>query len=154
MSPIKKIIRKLIYRNISISIAESCTGGLITNNLIKISGISKIFSCGIICYSNKSKERYLSISKKKLTKFGAVSPEVAEAMINNLYKKEKTKLTISTTGIAGPRGGSREKPVGLVYIGIRYKNRNLIFKKNYKGSRMDIQRKTMNFIFKEIEKLI
>ena len=151
---IKIIIDKLIKKNISISIAESCTGGLITNTITKYSGVSKIFSFGIITYSNKAKSKYLSVSKTKLSKFGAVSKEVAEDMINGLYENEKTKICISTTGIAGPKGGTKLKPVGLVYIGIKVNKNNYIFKKIYKGKRLDIQRKTRDFIFRKINKLI
>ena len=151
---IKKIIDKLIKKNISISVAESCTGGLIANNITKFSGVSKIFSYGIITYSNKSKSKYLSVSKTNLSKFGAVSKEVAEDMINGLYKNEKTKICIATTGIAGPNGGTKFKPVGLVYIGIKINNKNHIFKKIYKGKRLDIKRKTRDFIFRKIHQLI
>tara|TARA_B100000676_G_C17655069_1_gene618537 strand:+ start:27 stop:491 length:465 start_codon:yes stop_codon:yes gene_type:complete len=149
-----KIIKDLIKKNISISVAESCSGGLISNTLVKTDGVSKIFSYGLICYSNKSKIKYLSINKKTLNKFGAVSSNVAKEMINNLYKKEKSKITISTTGIAGPKGGSKNKPVGLVFIGIKYKNNNIIFKKRFSGNRLKIQGKTRDFVFKQIEKLI
>ena len=128
--------------------------GLIANTLTKHKGISKIFSVGLVCYSNISKNKYLSISRKTLDKYGAVSSNVAEEMINNLYKKEKTKITISTTGIAGPGGGTKTKPVGLVYIGVRFKNKNMIFKKNFNGSRVAIQTKTKNFIFNKIKELI
>ena len=137
-----KIIKKLIKNNISISVAESCTGGLIASSIVKNDGVSKIFTCGIVCYSNKAKIKYLSISKKILNKFGAVSSTIAEEMLNNLYKKEKTKITISTTGIAGPNGGTKTKPVGLVYIGIKYNKKNFIYKKEFKGSRLEIQRKS------------
>ena len=149
-----KIINKLIKKNISISVAESCSGGLISNTLVKHEGVSKIFSLGLVCYSNFSKIKYLSVSKKTLNKFGAVSSYVAEEMINNLHKKEKTKITVSTTGIAGPRGGTKTKPVGLVYIGIKFNNNNMIFKKIFSGNRLDIQRKTKNFVFKKIQDLI
>ena len=151
---IKKIIDKLIKKNISISVAESCTGGLIANNITKYSGVSKIFSYGIITYSNKAKSKYLSVSKTNLSKFGAVSKEVAEDMINGLYKNEKTQICISTTGIAGPNGGTKLKPIGLVYIGIKVNKNNYIFKKIYKGKRLDIQRKTRDFIFNKINQLI
>ena len=153
MSSSIKIVDKLIKKNISISVAESCTGGLIANTLAKNSGVSKIFSYGIICYSNSAKIKYLSVSRRTLSNFGAVSYNVAEEMIDNLYKKEKTKITISTTGIAGPNGGSKKKPVGLVFIGIKFNNKNLIFKKNFVGNRLDIQRKTRNFIFNKIDQL-
>ena len=149
-----KIIKKLIKNNISISVAESCTGGLIANSIVKNDGVSKIFTCGIVCYSNKAKIKYLSISKKLLNKFGAVSSTIAEEMLNNLYKKEKTKITISTTGIAGPNGGTKTKPVGLVYIGIKYNKKNFIYKKEFKGSRIEIQRKTKDFVFKKVNLLI
>ena len=154
MSLIDKIILRLIQKNISISIAESCTGGLISSSITKINGASKIFSCGIISYSNNSKIKYLSVSKKTLNQFGAVSSNVAIEMINGLYKIEKAKITISTTGIAGPNGGSKNKPVGLVYIGLKFKNKNYIFKKIFKGSRIGVQNKTKNFVFKKIDELI
>ena len=154
MSTVNKIINKLIKKNISISIAESCTGGLISHCITRNSGVSKIFSGSIICYSNKAKIKYLSVSRRTLLKFGAVSSNVAKEMIDGLFNNEKTKICISTTGVAGPNGGSKNKPVGLVYIGIKYKNKTIIFKKNYKGSRLDIQRKTKVFIFNKINQLI
>ena len=154
MSTLDKKIFKLIKRNISISIAESCTGGLIASSITKINGASKIFSCGIVSYSNDTKVKYLSVSKKTLRKFGAVSSNVATEMLDGLYKREKTKITISTTGIAGPNGGSKKKPVGLVYIGIKFKNKNYIYKNLFKGTRFEIQKKTTNFVFKKIEELI
>ncbi len=153
MPIIKKIIDKLIKKNLSISVAESCTGGLIANTITKYSGVSKIFSYGIVTYSNNAKSKYLSVSKTNLSKFGAVSKEVAEDMINGLYENERTKICISTTGIAGPNGGTKLKPVGLVYIGIKINNKNYIFKKIYKGNRLDIQRKTRDFIFRKINEL-
>ncbi len=154
MSTSSKIIKKLIKKNISVSVAESCTGGLISHTFIEISGVSKIFSCGIICYSNKAKMKYLSVAKNTLKKYGAVSSNVALEMINNLYKLENTQLCIATTGVAGPKGGTKNKPVGLIFIGIKYNKKNYIHKKYFKGSRSNIQKKTKEFIFKEINKLI
>ena len=149
-----KVISRLIKKNISISVAESCSGGLISNTLVKHDGVSKIFSLGLVCYSNLSKIKYLSVSKNTLDKFGSVSSNIAAEMLNNLYNKEKTKITVSTTGIAGPKGGTKKKPVGLVYIGIKYNNNTMIFKKNFSGNRLDIQRKTKDFVFKKIQDLI
>ncbi len=154
MSFTSRIINTLIKKNISVSIAESCTGGLISNTLVKHDGVSKIYSYGIVCYSNKSKIKYLNVSKKSLIKYGAVSSVVAEEMINNLYKKEKTKVTVATTGIAGPKGGTKIKPVGLVFIGFKFKNKNFIYKKNFTGTRIDIQRKTKDFVFRKIGELV
>ena len=131
----KKIIKKLITKKITISVAESCTGGLIASEIISIPNSSKIFNLGLITYSNKSKEKILNIKKKNLIKFGAVSPQICKEMVENLYKITKSKICISTTGIAGPSGGSALKPVGLVYIGLNIKKNQkflcLILRKNY-----------------------
>ena len=154
MSTVNQIITKLIKKNISISVAESCTGGLISHTLTKYSGISKIFSFGIISYSNNAKIKYLSVKKNTLSKYGAVSSNIVNEMINGLYDNEKSKICIATTGIAGPKGGTKIKPVGLVFIGIKYKDNNIIYKKVFKGDRKNIQRKTVNFIFKKIDQLV
>ena len=154
MSTINKLIAKLVKKKLTISTAESCTGGLVAYSIIKNSGVSKIFTGSIICYSNSAKIKYLSVSKKTLSKYGAVSMNVANEMIDGLYKNEKTQICVSTTGIAGPNGGTKYKPVGLVYVGIRLKKKKYIFKKNYKGTRLQIQNKTKNFIFNKIDQLI
>ena len=150
----KKIINKLIKKNISISVAESCTGGLLSSTFVSIPGVSKVFDMGLVVYSNKSKTMILNIEKNKLKSFGAVSKETATFMIDNLKKISSSDLCISTTGIAGPKGESKTKPVGLVFIGIKYNKKNIIFKKNFKGTRKQIQEKTVNFVLKEIENLI
>ncbi len=154
MTALSKIISKLIKKNFTISVAESCTGGLISHSITKHNGVSKIYTGGIICYSNNAKIKYLSVSKKTLKNYGSVSSNVAKEMIRGLYKNENTHFCIATTGIAGPSGASRNKPVGLVFIGIKFKKNEIIFKKNFKGSRLDIQKKTRDFVFKEILKLI
>ncbi len=154
MSITDKVIAKLIKKKITISLAESCTGGLISSTLTKYSGISKIFFTGIVSYSNAAKVRYLLVSKRTLKKFGAVSAETAIEMITGLYKKEKTQICISTTGVAGPTGGTKDKPVGLVYIGIKYNKKKYIYKKNFKGNRIDFQNKTNKFVFKKLNDLI
>ena len=153
MSITDKVIAKLIKKKITISLAESCTGGLISSTLTKYSGISKIFFTGIVSYSNAAKVRYLLVSKRTLKKFGAVSSETAMEMIMGLYKKEKTQICISTTGVAGPTGGTKDKPVGLVYIGIKYNKKKYIYKKNFKGNRIDFQNKTNEFVFKKLNDL-
>ena len=154
MYSIKNIINILIKKNISISTAESCTGGLLSYTFIKHKNISKIFDRGLICYSNISKNKLLKININTIKKYGAVSSVIAKKMSENLYKISGSDLSISTTGIAGPSGKSKNKPVGLVYICIKFKNRFLIYKKKFKGTRIQIQKKTVNFIFKEIKKLI
>ena len=115
----KKIIKKLLKRNISISVAESCTGGLLCSIFTSVAGISKIFNMGLITYSNKSKSSLLKIPQNDLKKYGAVSHQIAAIMVKNLQKLTKSRLCISTTGIAGPSGGTKVKPVGLIYFGIK-----------------------------------
>ena len=154
MSLAKKILNKLIVKNISVSTAESCTGGLLAYNFVKNSDSSKVFKGGYITYSNEMKIKELNVKKVSLKKNGAVSYQVAEEMIEGLYKKNKTKICISTTGIAGPSGSTKNKPVGLIYIGIRINKKNIIIKKNFKGTRIQIQKKCVNFILKYLDKLI
>ena len=150
----KIIIKKLLKRNISISIAESCTGGLLSSKFTSVAGISKIFNMGLITYSNKSKSSLLKISQNNLKKYGAVSHQTATLMVKNLHQLTKSKLCISTTGIAGPSGGTKVKPVGLIYFGIKYRNKTIILEKKFKGSRIQIQQKTVKAIFTTLEKLI
>ena len=150
----KIIIKKLLKRNISISIAESCTGGLLSSKFTSVAGISKIFNMGLITYSNKSKSSLLKISQNDLKKYGAVSHQTAALMVKNLQRLTKSKLCISTTGIAGPSGGTKVKPVGLIYFGIKYRNKTIILEKKFKGSRIQIQQKTVKAIFNTLEKLI
>ena len=154
MSLSKKILNKLIVNNISVSTAESCTGGLLAYNFVKNTDSSKVFKGGYITYSNEMKIKELKVKKVSLKKNGAVSYQVAEEMIEGLYKKNKTKLCISTTGIAGPGGSTQNKPVGLIYIGIRINKKNIIIKKNFKGTRIQIQKKCVDFIYKYLDKLI
>ena len=119
----KKVVKKLIKKRIKISIAESCTGGLLSAAIISINGSSKVFNLGLVTYSNESKIKVLKISKKLIKKYGAVSKQVCLAMVKNVAKIGKTKMSISVTGIAGPSGGTQKKPVGLVYLGIKIGNK-------------------------------
>ena len=119
----KQVINLLKNKKISLSVAESCTGGMLGQILTGIDGSSKVFKFGIITYSNYSKIRYLKVSSKIIERYGAVSNQCCQAMVNNLSKISKTKLNIAITGIAGPKGGSKLKPVGLVYIGIKKGNK-------------------------------
>ena len=149
-----KTINKLLKTNVTVATAESCTGGLLSYSFIKNKGVSKIFKNGLICYSNTSKIQFLKIKKNTLEKYGAVSHETSKEMTENLSKISSCNLSITTTGITGPTGNSKNKSIGLVYIGIKYKKTLKIFKKNFKGSRIQIQKKTINYIFKQILNLI
>ena len=141
----KKIVKLLSKKRLKISFAESCTGGLLSSSITSISGSSKIFTLGLITYSNQEKVNILKIPKKIIKKYGAVSYETCLFMVKNLNKISKTNISISITGIAGPKGGTKQKPVGLVFIGIKKGNKILIKKfllKNKK--RRSIQRTTVN----------
>ena len=124
----KKIVNNLIKKRLTISVAESCTGGFLSNSFTSIAGSSKIFTLGIVSYSNQSKSNVLKVPKKTIAKHGSVSEEVCLTMLKNLNKMSKTNISISITGIAGPSGGTKKKPVGLVYIGIK-KNDKILIKK-------------------------
>ena len=152
----KKVIKKLIRNKITISVAESCTGGLIASEITSVPNSSNIFNLGLVTYSNQSKEKLLKIKKQNLKKYGAVSAQICKDMIENLFKISKTDLCISTTGIAGPGGGSKLKPVGLVYIGIKFKKISKIYMYNFdkKLERNKIQKKTVNTIFNLLDQMI
>ena len=152
----QKIISILKKKKIKISIAESCTGGLLSSSITSISGSSKIFSMGLVTYSNRAKIKLLKIPKQILKKNGAVSIECCLAMVNNLSKISKSKICISITGIAGPKGGSNKKPVGLVYIAIKVDKKVVVNKCNFKNKgRIFIQKqtvkKTLNLLIKMIK---
>ena len=119
MSLNKKIVSTLKKKKLKLAVAESCTGGLLSSSITSVSGASKVFSMGFVTYSNQAKINILKVPNKILQKHGAVSVQCCLSMVNNLSKISKSKLCISVTGIAGPRGGTKQKPVGLVYIGIR-----------------------------------
>ena len=151
----KKIVSLLKKKKITLSVAESCTGGMLAQTITSINGASKVFKSGIITYSNQSKIKYLKVPFKIIDKYGAVSEECCKSMVNNLSKIMKSNLSIAITGIAGPKGGSRNKPVGLVYVGIRKNNRTLInrflFKnKNRENIRINSVKKSLEIIKKFI----
>ena len=150
---LKNLTTKLKKNKIKVAVAESCTGGLISYNLTKIPGASKFFVMGIVSYSNISKLDLLKVRQKTLTKYGAVSAEICKEMCNNLLKISKTNIAISVTGIAGPDGGTKKKPIGLVYVGICSKNKFEIKKFNFgkKLSRINIQNLTLKKTIKLIE---
>ena len=140
----KSLIRILIKKKIKISFVESCTGGLLASTVTSISGASKIFNLGLITYSNQAKIKILRVNKDIIKRFGAVSYECCYAMVNNLSRISKTNINVSITGIAGPRGGTKKKPVGLVYIGLKKGNKIQIIKCLFKSKkRSSIQKATV-----------
>jgi PncC family amidohydrolase len=140
-----KIVKLLTKKKLTVSFAESCTGGLLASSITSISGSSKVFNMGLVTYSNNSKVKLLKVPKKTITKYGAVSHETCLSMVKNLSKISKANISISITGIAGPKGGTKEKPVGLVYIGFKKGNKIMIKKNLFKNKRrIRIQKTTVN----------
>ena len=140
----KPLIRLLKKKKIKISFVESCTGGLLASVITSFSGASKIFDLGLVTYSNQSKIKILKVNKNIIRKYGAVSHECCLAMVNCLSKISKANINVSITGIAGPNGGNKQKPVGLVYIGIKKGNKIQVIKCLFKGKkRSSIQMATV-----------
>ena len=140
----QKIVRVLTKKRLKISFAESCTGGLLSSSITSISGSSKVFTIGLVPYSNESKIRVLKVPKKIIRKHGSVSYETCLSMVKNLGKISKINVSVSITGIAGPKGGTKQKPVGLVFIGIKKGNKTLVKKYLFKNKkRISIQRATV-----------
>ena len=151
----KKIVSLLKRKKIKLAIAESCTGGMLSNNITSVAGSSKIFTMGLVTYSNQAKISILKVSKKIIQKHGAVSIQCCLSMVNNLSKISKSKLCVSITGIAGPKGGSKQKPVGLVFIGIKNGKKIIVSKNLFKAkSRIAVQkatvRKSLNLILRTV----
>jgi len=119
----KKIVTLLKKKRLKLAVAESCTGGMLSGSITSISGSSKIFTMGLVTYSNQSKKLLLKVPKQIIKKHGAVSIQCCFSMVNNLSKITKSNIAVSVTGIAGPTGGSKKKPIGLVYIGLKRANK-------------------------------
>ena len=141
----QKVVKSLSKKRLKISFAESCTGGLLSSSITSISGSSKVFTLGLVTYSNQAKINILKVPKKIIMKHGAVSYETCLSMVKNLYKISRTNISISITGVAGPNGGTKQKPVGLVFIGVKKGNKTLVKKFLFKNrTRNSIQRSTVN----------
>ena len=141
----QKVVKLLAKKRYKISFAESCTGGLLSSCITSIKGSSKVFTLGLVTYSNQAKINILKVSKKIIIKHGAVSYETCLSMVKNLNKISKTNISVSITGIAGPKGGTKQKPVGLVFVGIKKGNKTLVKKFLFKNKKRNlIQRATVN----------
>ena len=152
----KKVVSLLKRKRLKVAIAESCSGGMLSSAITSVSGSSKVFTMGLVTYSNKAKTNVLKVPKRIISKYGAVSVQCCMSMLNNLSKISRSKVCISITGIAGPKGGSKQKPVGLVYIGIKIGKKVVINKCNFKNNgRAYIQKltvkKTLNLLISLIK---
>ena len=150
-----RVVQKLSKKKLKVSFVESCTGGMLSSAITSISGSSKVFDLGLITYSDKAKISVLKVPKKIINNYGAVSKECCLSMVKNLSKISKASISVSITGIAGPNGGTKLKPVGLVYIGIKKGNKIIIKKNLYKNkNRMGIQKATVSTSLNIINKII
>ncbi len=147
------LIQKMIEKKITVSTAESCTGGMLASSFTDEEGVSEVFMEGIVTYANEAKFR-LGVKKSVVEKYGAVSHQTAISMAKKIRERAGTDIGISTTGIAGPGGGTHEKPVGLVYIGISTKKASIAIKNNFTGTRDEIRTKTVEKIFSILERLL
>tara|TARA_B100001057_G_scaffold7592_1_gene6948 strand:+ start:114 stop:584 length:471 start_codon:yes stop_codon:yes gene_type:complete len=146
-----KIVKLLTKNKLTLSFAESCSGGLLASSITSISGSSKVFNMGFVTYSNNAKVKLLKVPKKTITKYGAVSYETCLSMVKNLSKISKSNISISITGVAGPKGGTKEKPVGLVYIGLKKGSKTIVKKNLFKNKkRISIQKATVKQALKMI----
>ena len=149
------LVKKLTKKKLKISFAESCTGGMLASSVTSISGASKIFGLGLITYSDQAKIKLLKVNKNIIKKYGAVSYECCLAMVNNLSKISMANINVSVTGIAGPNGGTKHKPVGLVYIGVKKGNKTLIKKNFFKSKKRKlVQKNTVKKVFELVNSLI
>jgi len=146
-----KLVNKLIQKKLKISFAESCTGGMLSSAITSIGGSSKVFNLGLVTYSNKAKIDILKVPKNIISEYGAVSKECCLSMVKNLSKISKANISVSITGIAGPNGGTKLKPVGLVYIGIKKGNKTSVQKNLFKSkNRISIQKATTLKVLKTV----
>ena len=151
----KNLVKILTKKKLKIAFAESCTGGMLASEITSVSGASKVFGIGLVTYSNQAKITVLKVNKSIIQKYGAVSPQCCKAMVKNLSKISKAQINVSITGIAGPNGGTKKKPVGLVYIGVKKNNKIFITKNVFKEkSRKAIQKSTIKKTFKIIKSII
>ena len=155
MTNSKKLINLLKKKKLKISFAESCTGGLMSSIITSNSSSSKVFNLGLVTYSNQAKQKILKVPNKIIKKYGAVSVQCCLSMVNNLSKISNSHINISITGIAGPKGGTRKKPVGLVFIGFKFKNKIFVNKYLFKNkTRNNFQKITANTVLKTILSII
>ena len=155
MTNSKKLINLLKKKKLKISFAESCTGGLLSSVITSNAGSSKVFDLGLVTYSNQAKQKILKVPNKIIKKYGAVSVQCCLSMVNNLSKISNSHINISITGIAGPKGGTRKKPVGLVFIGLKFRKKIFVNKYLFKNkSRTNFQKMTVNKVIKTVLSIV
>ena len=145
-----KLFELLKFNNLTISTAESCTGGMIASAITNVSGASAFFGTGVVTYSNEAKMKLIGVNKETLDKYGAVSEQTATEMAEGVLKLGESDVSVAVTGIAGPTGGTTEKPVGLVYIGVSGKNGTYVYKNIFNGNRDEVRKQTVSTAFEVV----
>ncbi len=151
---IQKLVKDYSEKNLKISVAESCTGGFISHMFTNISGVSKVFERGIVCYSNQSKIDLLKVDPRNIDKYGVVSEQVVKQLAYNIRVQSNVDVGIGISGIAGPTGGTPEKPVGLVFLGVSTEKDTIVKKFNFKTDRITFKRKVLEKIIYFLEELL
>ena len=154
MNSYEDLIKFLITHKLTIATAESCTGGLISKRITDIPGSSQAFIGGVVSYSNEMKKRWLGVSQTTLVNYGAVSGETVEEMVNGIKNETRADIGVAVSGIAGPSGGTKEKPVGTVFIGVAYKNHREIRKFKFDGARDEIRNKCADEVLTIIQQIL
>ena len=150
---IENIIKNFTEKSIHIAIAESCTGGYISNMITNVSGASNIFERGIVCYSNRAKIDLVNVNPKTIEEYGAVSKEVVKQLAYNIRILSKVDIGIGISGVAGPTGGTPEKPVGLVFIGFSTEKETIVKKYRFKANRITFKQNVLEEIIQFLENL-
>jgi nicotinamide-nucleotide amidase len=150
---ISKILREYSEKNIKIAVAESCTGGYISHMFTNMSGASKVFERGIVCYSNQTKIDLINVNSQDIEKYGAVSEIVVRQLAHNIRVLSNVDIGIGISGIAGPTGGTPEKPVGLVYIGVSTEYETKVLQYNFETDRITFKKKVLKKIIQLLEEL-
>ncbi|MBO5167364.1 MAG: CinA family protein [Lachnospiraceae bacterium] len=146
----KTVADILVARGLTMTCAESCTGGLISARMVNVPGVSEVFKAGFVTYANEAKQKLLGVKEETLIQFGAVSCQTAEEMARGAAKAAEADVAISVTGIAGPDGGTKEKPVGLVYIGCYVKGDVLVKEYHFNGDRMQVRQSSAEAALKQV----
>lgn len=149
---IKNLLHEFTKRKLKIAIAESCTGGYVSHMITNVSGASKVFERGIVCYSNQAKIELVGVNPEDIEIYGAVSENVVEQLSNNVRLLSKVDLGIGISGIAGPTGGTPEKPLGLVFIGFSTDKGTIVEKLNFKSDRLTFKKLVLDYIIEQVEK--
>lgn len=152
----ERIVEHMREKELTLAAAESCTGGMLSSRIIDVPGVSEVYKAGFVTYANEAKQNLIGVKEETLKEFGAVSEQTAKEMVLGAMKAAKTDMAVATTGVAGPGGGTKEKPVGLVYIACGSEDDIIVERCLFKGTRSEIRQASvehaLGMLYKEIMK--